>query len=215
MRARFSAGTVNAGSMKLAFGLTPQAYVDPVDAGTAKYREIYWRHWLRRAPGWTGGGGDKLSRATSLVSSNWAQSFIAHVWSGSTAGKLNLLVAEPASGTDVAGNLTTTTYNDFNNMRWLGGVYTTSELFSDANAGTWYCIEARARLNDAGQSNGVFQLWINGALEAERTGLNWVGAYADYGINTVFLENWWNAGSPQQQERYFDNFIVSTQRINC
>ncbi|HSG47707.1 MAG TPA: hypothetical protein VLA43_07855, partial [Longimicrobiales bacterium] len=81
--------------------------------------------------------------------------------------------------------------------------------------GEWQCVEARVRLNDAGQSNGVFQLWINGSLEAERTGLNWVGAFDDYGLNAVYLENYWNAGSPVAQERYLDNFVVSTTPIGC
>jgi ATP-dependent helicase/DNAse subunit B len=30
----------------------------------------------------------------------------------------------------------------------------------------------------------------------------------------VFLENYWNDGSPHLQE-YFDSFVVSTQRIGC
>jgi hypothetical protein len=81
--------------------------------------------------------------------------------------------------------------------------------------GKWYCIEAHARLNDPGRATGVFELWINGALEARIEKLNWQGSYREYGINTVFLENYWNDGSPQAQERYFDNFVVSTERIGC
>jgi hypothetical protein len=76
-------------------------------------------------------------------------------------------------------------------------------------------IEAHARLNDPGRANGVFELWISGGLQARLEGLNWQGAYGEYGINTVFLENYWNDGSPQPQERYFDNFVVSTERIGC
>ena len=45
--------------------------------------------------------------------------------------------------------------------------------------------------------------------------LQWHGSYSAYGINTVFLENYWNDGAPQPQERYFDHFVVSTQRIGC
>ncbi len=216
LRARFNVGQVGAGSWKVAFGRTPNAYIRPVNvADTTRYRELYWRFYVRRQPGWTGGGGDKLSRAQTLADSNWAQGMMAHVWSGTNPQIRDFLLVDPASGTDVAGNLVTTRYNDFANMRWFGFDTTTTALFSDANAGTWYCVEARTRLNDAGQSNSIFQLWINGTLEAQRTGFNWVGSYAAYGINTVFIENWWDAGSPAQQERYWDNFVVSTQRINC
>jgi hypothetical protein len=76
-------------------------------------------------------------------------------------------------------------------------------------------VEAHARLNDPGRSNGVFELWINGAPQARIDGFNWQGSYSEYGINTVFLETYWNEGSPQPQERYFDNFVVSTERIGC
>src|SRR5690606_27650619 len=59
MRATFAAGQSNAGSLKVAFGRTPGSYFDPVDAGTQNFREIYWRVYVRNAPDWTGGGGDK------------------------------------------------------------------------------------------------------------------------------------------------------------
>jgi hypothetical protein len=216
MRARWNTiGQVGAGALHLAFGKTPQSYFHPVDAGTQVYRDVYWRVWLRLQPGWTGGGADKLSRATVFASSTtWAQAMFAHVWSGSSPNE-NYLRLDPASGTDSVGNLQTTQYNDFANMRWLGQARSSTALLAPANAGTWYCVEARARLNDAGQLNGVFQLWINGVLEAERTGLNWLGAYSAYGINAVFFENYWNAGAPQAEERYFDNIVVSTQRVGC
>ncbi len=214
MRARFAAGQVSAGNLKLAFGRTPTSYMKPVDAGTANYRDIYWRLYLRHQTGWTGGGGDKLSRATVFAGSNWQQAMIAHVWAGASPNH-NYLTLDPASGTDAAGNLKTTKYNDFANLRWLGIVRSTTPIFDAAHVGQWYCVEAHSRLNDAGQSNGQFDLWIDGALEAQKTGLNWLGAYNAYGINTVMVENYWNAGSPVAQERYIDNFVVSTQRIGC
>jgi hypothetical protein len=106
-------------------------------------------------------------------------------------------------------------YNDFAHFRWLGTAWSRTPIFDPTYVGKWYCIEAHARLNDPRRANGVFELWINGGLEARVDGLNWQGAYSEYGINTVFLENYWNDGAPQPQERYFDNFVVSTQPIGC
>jgi hypothetical protein len=215
MKARFAVGQVDAGSLHLAFGKTPQAIFRPADAGTANYREIYWRFYIKYQAGWTGGGGNKVSRAFGFASTtSWAQSMFGHVWSGG-GGNINYLVLDPASGTDAAGNLVTTAYNDFPNMRWLGAVRSSTPIFDAAHVGSWYCIEAHVRLNAAGQSDGVFDLWINGNPEASRTGLNWVGSFNAYGINAVYLENYWNNGSPAAQERYFDNLVVSTQRIGC
>jgi len=214
MRAHFAAGQVSAGALHLALGRTPQAYFRPVDAGTANYRELYWRLYLKNQAGWVGGGGNKLTRATVFASStSWAQAMIAHVWSGGASD--NALILDPARGTDAAGNLVTTTYNDFANLTWLGQGPGVTPVFDAAHVGAWHCVEAHVRLNDAGQSNGVFEFWLDGGLEAQRTGLNFLGSYSAYGLNAVFFENYWNAGSPVAQERYMDNIVVSTQRIGC
>jgi len=60
---------------------------------------------------------------------------------------------------------------------------------------------------------GCSKVRINGNLEAQHTELNFLGSYQTYGINAVFLENYWNDGSPHVEERYFDDFVVSTQPI--
>ena len=213
MRARWSAGQVGAGNLKLALGRTPSSYMRPVDAGTAKYRELYWRIYVRNQSGWTGGGGDKLSRAAIMAGSNWQEAMIAHVWSGGTGG--SYLVIDPTSGTDAAGMLRTTRYNDFPNLRWLGETPGRTALFGNGGVGQWYCVEAHAKLNTPGQSDGLMELWVNGVLDAQRTGINWVGSYSTYGINVVFFENYWNDGSPVAQERYIDDIVVSTERIGC
>ena len=211
MRTIWQTGEVGAGSLKLAFGKAPSSYFKQVDSGTTNYKDIYWRVYVKNQPNWVGGAADKITRATILSSSSWAQAAIGHVWGMNT----NYLGIDPASGTDTSGALKTTVYNDFPNLRWLGAVSGTTPIFSGNNLGQWHCVETHMKLNDAGQSNGVQELWINGNLEAQKTNLNWVGSYDDYGINAIFLENYWNAGSPTIQERYFDNFVVSTQRIGC
>jgi hypothetical protein len=213
MRVRFDEGTVSAGTLQLSIGRNPAAGVGSNTHGdpNARYRDVYWRMYVRTEPGWIGSSGHKLNRATVLAGSNWQQAMIAHVWGDDRPE----LVADPASGTDESGNLMTTRYNDFANLRWLGSRRGATPVFSSSRAGEWQCVEARARLNDAGQSNGVFQMWINGELDAQRTDLNWVGSYDSYGINAVFFENYWNGGAPQRQERFFDNLVVSTARIGC
>jgi hypothetical protein len=215
MRARWdSVGQVSAGALHLAMGKTPQAYFKAVDAGTTIYRDVYWRLYLRLQPGWRGAGADKLSRAISFASRTWAEAMIAHVWSGRDRDA-NYLTLDPASGTDELGLLQATRYNDFDKLRWLGGTRGATPLFADSAVGRWYCVEAHAKLNDPTQSNGAFELWLNGKPEASTTGLNWVGGHTAYGINAVFVENWWNAGAVQPEERYLDNLVVSTQRIGC
>jgi len=74
-------------------------------------------------------------------------------------------------------------------------------------------VEARAKLNTPGQKDGLNQLWIDGRLEAERKNLDWRGDYTGHGINAVFLETYWNDGSPVTQSRWIDNFVISTRPI--
>ncbi len=213
---RYLLGTSEAGNLKLGFGRTPRPSMRPVDGGSRNYREIYWRVYVRTPANWQGGGADKLSRATVIGGSNLQQAMIAHVWSGADPGpNQNYLMIDPATGVDASGRLVTTRYNDFNNLRWLGARRGSTPLFEPARRGQWQCVEARVRLNDAGQANGIFELWVNDKLDVRRTDLNWVGSYNAYGINAVFLENYWNAGTRVEQERYLDNFVVSTARIGC
>lgn len=214
MHGHFDAGQVSAGSLKLAFGRTPSSYFHPIDAGTTNYREIYWRFYTRTGDGWTGGTANKLTRAISIVGTDWSEAMFAHIWAGGGADT-NYIAIDPASGTDTAGNVVTHGYNDFANMRWLGAMNSRTAIYDPVYIGRWFCIEGHARLNDANQSNGVMELWVDNNLEAQRTGMNWVGNYSAYGINSVLLENYMRQGAVRAENRYFDDFVVSTQRIGC
>ncbi len=215
MEATFSRGQVAAGSLKLALGATPSSYFASVDSGTAKHQEIHWRFYLRNESSWEGGGGNKLTRATSFTGDDWTQAMIAHVWSGSPPHQ-DRLVLDPASGVPPGSRyVQTRRYNDFPNLRWLGIARASNPIFDSTSVGSWYCIEIRARLNTPGNDDGEFELWIDGVEEASARGLDWMGDYSDFGLNAIFLENYWDDGAPREQRRYFDHFVVSQERIGC
>jgi hypothetical protein len=136
---------------------------------------------------------------------------IAHLWSD---GQARLLL-DPVRCVDSSDNPKCIGYNDFSNMDWLGNLSGVTPIFDTAYSGIWYCVEARLKLNDPGLANGISEFWIDGNPEARRDGLDFVRSYTDYGINAVFFENYWNDGSPVEQERYFDNIVVSTEPIGC
>ena len=211
MAAHYNPTRSDAGSLKVAFGKVPDRYFRPVDSGTTAYRDVYWRWYILHPTTWLGGGPDKMTRALGIVTAAWAQSVLGHVWDGAN----DKLYLDPASGTDVSGAVRTTAYNDFAHLRWLGATASATNIYDAAHLGRWVCIEAHLRLNDVGRPNGVFQLWIDGAMEASLTRLNWLGSYSGYGINAVFFENYWNDRSPVAQTRYWDNIVVSTERIGC
>ncbi len=213
---QFKAGQQHAGGFRVAFGRTPDRYFRPVDSGYKKYREIYWRMWVKVPQNWQGNGADKLSRATIIAGKDWSQAMIAHVWSGTDPGpQSHLLLIDPASGVNTDNKVVTTQYNDFPNLTWLGNKAGQFPLFSKENFGQWHCVEAYVKLNDPGESNGQFDLYINNQLDVSKSGINWIGDYKDYGINAVLFENYWNKGSPVDQTRYFDNIVISTERIGC
>lgn len=214
MRVIWQQGEVGAGSLKKSFGRTPDKYIGKHASFPEKeFDEIYWRIDIKRQAGWQGGGGEKLTRAMVFAGPGWRQGMIAHIWSYN-----NFLVMDPASGIDKTGGLQSTRYNDFSNLRWLGNKKGTTDLFSDANADKWYCVIAHAKLNTPGQSDGIFEFWIDDQLQAGSYNLNWHGNWnadpANYKINAVFFENYWSA-SPKLQERYFDNILISSKPITC
>ncbi|MFO0754188.1 MAG: hypothetical protein U0411_12805 [Thermodesulfovibrionales bacterium] len=210
MRAVWQQGVTDAGSLKLGFGRNPSGGMNTGIRSTENFREVYYRMYLRMQDGWQGNPG-KLSRATVITAGDWSQAMIAHLWNDDA----DHLLIDPVRCVDSGGTVRCVGYNDFPNMVWLGSRSGVTPLFDAAHDNRWYCIEAHVRLNDSGQSNGVQEFWIDGSLEARRDALNFVGAYTAYGINALFFENYWNAGSPQKQERYIDNIVVSTMRIGC
>lgn len=211
LQVRWQTGEVGAGGMKLAFGRNPNGYMDKGIRASEDFREIYYRMYLKMEAGWQGSPA-KLSRATVFTSSSdWDQAMIAHLWSDSNEH----LLVDPVRCVDTNNQVKCHGYNDFANMDWLGNLSGITPIFATSHSDRWFCVEAHVKLNDPGQSNGIQEFWIDGNLEARRDGLDFVRSYTDYAINAVFFENYWNDGSSRDQERYFDNIVVSTQPIGC
>lgn len=210
MRALWQAGEVNAGGLKLAFGRNPSAYMNKGIRSTENFREVYYRMYLKTQSGWSGYP-YKLSRATIITGNDWSQAMIAHLWSDPGTA----LSVDPVRCVDSSGNIACVGYNDFAHMTWLGAQAGPTPVFDSANSNRWFCIEAHVKLNDPGQSNGVNEFWVDGKLEVRKSNLDFVNTYNAYAINAIFFENYWNTGSPKEQERYFDNIVVSTQPIGC
>ncbi|HAC33320.1 MAG TPA: hypothetical protein DCF45_02250 [Gammaproteobacteria bacterium] len=210
MVARWRTGQVDAGSLKLLIGDNPLSEL-AIDTAGRQLREIYYRHYFRLSPGWNGNP-HKLSRATILVDRNWSQAMIAHLW----GGRDQRLVVDPVSCVLRGGREPVCRgYNDFPNMRWLGKAAGVTPVHTMEQADQWHCVEAAVSLNDQGFANGYQEFWLNGEPEAAAIGLDFVGDYRGYGINALFIENWWNGGAPGERSRVIDNLVVATGRIGC
>jgi hypothetical protein len=198
-------GEQGIGNRKVFFGDSPTGRVV---CKNKVFENVYWRVYVKHQAGWSGGGEAKLSRITSIVSPRWEQGMIGHVWSSGET-----LTLDPATGV-LDGRVVTTRYNDFTHLRWLGNRPSAQLALSSAReSGWWCCVEARVKLNTPGRRDGLMQLWIDGQLAADRTGLDWRGTYIRHGLNAIFLETYWNEGSPVTQTRWLDNFVISTNPI--
>lgn len=201
----YAKGKQGVGGRKLLFGDAP--FGKPLRKGE-KFTDVYWRIYVKHQKGWTGAPA-KMSRATGFASSSWTQAFILHVWSG--AG--STLTLDPARGVR-DGQIVTTKYNDFANLKWIGNSPSgTFPVHATEESGRWICVEARLKLNTPGKADGVAQLWVDGRLDTERSNMDFRGTYEAHTINAVLLESYWNDGSPSDQYRWYDDFVVSTKPI--
>ena len=205
MESFYARGKRGAGGRKVIFGDTP--FGRPLRRGES-FDEIYWRYYVKYPVDWKGGGEAKHSRGIVFTGPRWAQASILHVW---TSG--NSLTLDPVRAVR-DGKVLSRRYNDFETFKWLGNSPKGKFSFHrPAELGRWACIEVRWKLNTPGQSDGIAQMWVDGELDTERTEMNFRGSYDQHGINAVFLENYWNQGSPVDQYRWFDQFVVSTKPI--
>ncbi|WP_405230060.1 polysaccharide lyase [Lentisalinibacter sediminis] len=198
-------GDKSAGYFFRTFGRSP---VSTLSHNDRTFRQIFWRMFVLHPDGFIGFP-SKLSRATVFATADRAQAMIGHIWiDGSNRDSW---ILDPASGTDAFGNLQSTKWNDFPNLRWLGQVKSTAPI----KTGQWQCVEAKISLNSPGLSNGDFAMWIDEELVATKNNINWLGSYSDYGINAVMFESYWGEGSHVAQTRYIDSIVIAESRIGC
>ena len=231
------------GSLHVFFGAVPPGSSEfkSIAAQGEYLTEVYARFYFKCDERWDFGGADKLCRITSLQGSNYSQAMIAHIWSTGhrdegTRPTGHYLALDPASGVDVLGGnaqtlragganypatnkrLLTTRYNDFPNLSWTGARRMSIPFFDADHVGQWYCIEMHVKLNDPGQSNGIYEVWVDDVLQVSLKSMNWigdceVGPGKFYGINAFYLENYCNGGVKGNQARYFDNLVISREKI--
>lgn len=126
----------------------------------------------------------------------------------------------PTWGITVAeANAKQATTGQFANLVQNRGGYSASNPYV-TQPGRWYTIEVRRRLNDPGQRNGIFQMWVDGVLIAEHTTVLYrvpfdgtFGSDMTFGTNFVMISDYMSGGSTQNQSIYYDDIKISTTPI--
>jgi hypothetical protein len=84
----------------------------------------------------------------------------------------------------------------------------------------WWTIEVHLAMNTLSNSNGIFEMWIDGTQVTRKTDvlyrIPWdgsVGTDPGVGINFVMLSHYINSGAPGSQDMYYDDIIFSTAYI--
>ncbi len=200
-------GGSGSANRKLAIGDTPVGSGKAVRKGE-KFDTVYWRMYVKHQKGWIGNGPAKMSRVMIFNAGDWSQAMISHVWG--SGPNLTLDPVRAARG-DKA---TTSRYNDWGGLTWLGNSPGSQfKIHATEESGRWVCVEALAKLNTPGKSDGYNCLWIDGIRQCERRNLDFRSQYTKYGVNAVFMESYWNKGSPVDQYRWYDDLVVSTGYI--
>lgn len=80
---------------------------------------------------------------------------------------------------------------------------------------TWTCIEMMMRLNTPGQSDGAMAFWVDDELGHEVDGMAWRDV-PELQLNRAMLEHFIDSDDTDHpNQAWFDDVIVSTERIGC
>lgn len=128
---------------------------------------------------------------------DWASEFSVHFWIEN-----NVIVADILSIHSSQANST----------NWLPITKSEFSFADPQNVGVWICFEMEVKLNTPGMTDGECRFWANDEIIIEKTGLDIRGS-SNKSFNEAMLDCYWNGGSPVEQCRYYDDFVISTEKI--
>jgi hypothetical protein len=99
-----------------------------------------------------------------------------------------------------------------NSTGYLSRAVSDFSFKASENVNRWICFEMEVRLNTPGKKDGLYRIWADDNLIIERTNVDLRGNRT-YKINEVMIDCYWNEGAPSPHKRFYDNFIISTEKI--
>lgn len=192
---RYEPDQVNAGWLGWQVGDAPGADGEPA------HREYFIR-WYHKFESGFEGIPPKMARIRR-IEPNWNKRYSVLHWIDPSSSKWEIVVDVHVPDSTQA-----------NSSGYLPVARSEFSYKDPANIGRWICHEMQVSNNTPGQQDGVYRVWADDNLVIERTGVDLRGA-TDGDLNEVMLDTYWNEGSPKAQSRFYDNFVISTERIGC
>lgn len=212
MRAHYREGQEAAGFLSVSFGSSPiNTSGRPSHADEQQFDDIYWRFRVKMESGWPDVGPHGLTRISAFADEDWGQAMVASV----TSDGADVVLAGAASSCVQGDEVVCAGVDDDDSLQPIGSLTGTAEVFSSERAGQWQCVEAHVRLNTPGETDGVFEIWVDDESQGAREGIDWRGTWAAFGLNQLALENFWIGGAPADLDRWFDDLVIATERIGC
>jgi len=211
MKAHYREGVEGAGFMSVSFGNNPiNTAGRPGYRDGDKFDEVYWRFRVKMQSGWPDAGPYNLSRISAFAQSDWGEALVASLASDDADVNLRASAASCVQNNEVECQGI-----DGDALVPLGTLSGSTPVFSAERAGQWQCVEAHIKLNTPGEADGMFEFWVDGELEAGRTGMDWRGTWEEFGLNLLSIENFWVGGAPADLDRWFDDIVISADPIGC
>ncbi len=196
------------GMADLRFGQgTPGGVIHQPDG---QFREVWVRFWLRTQPGWPDAGIAEAVEVMSVTGDTRAIAMDATIYSP-TQAQAQALAWSCVHDSDLLCNGSGDWNNPSLEVRESG--LGSSDLYGAARAGQWQCHEIHVRLDDPGQSNGQFEVSVDGQLEVSLQDITFFDAWAGAAINNVRFGSFWNA--PAAIDHHVDDVVVATAPIGC
>jgi len=180
---RYTTGQVDAGWI---VKIKPEGYPD----------HIFYRFYHKFGTGYVSFP-PKMSRVGYRNRSTWTEIFRVHTWLDRPTGTLTADVLAKNS----------TQANSGGYLSLLSANYSFANHINE-----WVAVEVELKLNTSGARDGIYRVWVNDSLVIERLNVDIRGSTADK-INEVMLDAYWNGGATGNLNRYFDDFVISTQKI--
>jgi len=196
------------GMADLRFGQgTPGGVVHQPDG---QFREVWVRFWLRTQPGWPDAGIAEAVEVMSVTGDTRAIAMDATIYSP-TQAQVQALAWSCVHDSDLWCNGSGDWSNPSLEVRESG--LGSSDLYGAAMAGQWQCHEIHVRLDDPGESNGQFEVSVDGRLEVSLQEITFFDAWAGAAINNVRFGSFWNA--PALIDHHVDDVVVATAPVGC